>query len=179
LLACRGRADVPRDGYGRREIIGIPTVEEPPRLTGQLAKLARGALALGLDERATGGLCRRAALDSLPLARRGCLLALSEDEADVSTIARRAGCHRHVAERALEELAEVDLAAYDEPTEKHKGRLWHLAGANAALVQRVLHPEEGGTKSVNSSPNPQEVEGDVTHFVPPPDDGEQHAEAAT
>jgi hypothetical protein len=169
LLACLGRADVPRDGYGRREIIGIATVEEPPRLTGQLAKLARGALALGLDEQATGDLCRRAALDSMPLARRGCLHALAEaPKGSVRAIARRAGCHRHVADRALEDLAEVDLAAYEEPADGEP--FWRLAEPHAALVQGVLHPKQVGTKSRDHTPNPQGVKGDALLFVPPPDD---------
>ena len=48
LVTAWGRGAVPRNGYGRREIEGLPVVEEPMRLVQQLGILARGILALGL-----------------------------------------------------------------------------------------------------------------------------------
>ena len=50
IVCCYGRAVVPRNAYGRREIEGLAIVEEPPRLVAQLLLLARGLLALGLQE---------------------------------------------------------------------------------------------------------------------------------
>jgi hypothetical protein len=35
LVTCRGRAAVPRNGYGRREIEDVPTIEEPPGSSGR------------------------------------------------------------------------------------------------------------------------------------------------
>lgn len=163
LIACLGRASVPRDGYGRREIIGMPTVEEPPRIAGQLDKLARALLALGLNEKDTGALCRRAALDSMPRERLACLEALAGGEPlSQSAVARYAGCNRNVARRALEELAAIDVATYlgaeKEDGENQRGP-WHLAGENAELIQAVLSAPRGVPKSVKPTPIPPGSEG--------------------
>ena len=85
IVCCYGRAVVPRNAYGRREIEGLAIVEEPPRLVAQLLLLARGLLALELPEPAAVALCRRAALDSMPAVRRGLLAVLADaDELTVS-----------------------------------------------------------------------------------------------
>jgi hypothetical protein len=148
ILCCYGRAVVPRNAYGRREIDGLAIVEEPPRLVTQLVLLARGLLALGLGERAAVGLCRRAALDSMPAVRRRLLGVLAaEVEVTVSEAARRVGCHRHVARTALEELAAIGLAACpgldDHPDDPElAGRWathpWRLAGPDQQLVRAVV-----------------------------------------
>jgi ribosomal protein S18 acetylase RimI-like enzyme len=150
IVCCFGRAVVPRNAYGRREIEGLAIVEEPPRLVGQLLLLARGLLALGLVETAVVGLCRRAALDSIPQVRRRLLHALAEDdEVSVSEAARRVGCDRRVARMGLEELAAIGLAtcpALDdedqEELEDGPGRWsahpWRLAGPDQRLVRAVL-----------------------------------------
>ncbi|MCA1677265.1 MAG: hypothetical protein LC799_35500, partial [Actinobacteria bacterium] len=69
LVTCWGRASVPRSSYGRREIDGPVTVEEPMRVIHQLTALARGLLALGLSDLDTTAVCSRVALDSMPAAR--------------------------------------------------------------------------------------------------------------
>ncbi len=76
LVLCWGRASVPRNGYGRREITGQADVEEPMRIIQQLGLFARGLLALGLDVEQTIAVCRRLALDSMPGNRRAVLEAL-------------------------------------------------------------------------------------------------------
>ncbi|MEJ7569922.1 MAG: hypothetical protein WKF41_16865 [Gaiellaceae bacterium] len=158
LVACLGRANVPRDGYGRREIIGMPTIEEPPRIAGQLDKLARALLALTLDEKDTGALCRRAALDSIPQERLACLDALATGEPlNQSAVARHAACNRNVARRTLEELAAIDVATYigaDRDDDGQRGP-WHLSGENAQLIQAVLAAPRGVPKSVKPTPIPQ------------------------
>jgi hypothetical protein len=78
IVACYGRAAVPRNPYGRREIEGMAVIEEPPRLTGQLATLARALLALEVDQGDVLNLCRRVALDSVPEPRRLLLEALAD-----------------------------------------------------------------------------------------------------
>jgi hypothetical protein len=70
LVTCWGRASVPRSGYGWREILDVPTVEEPMRLVQQIAAIARGLFGLGLGDDAVIALTRRVALDSIPAARR-------------------------------------------------------------------------------------------------------------
>ncbi len=47
IVATLGRADVPRSGYGRREITGEVTREEPPRVAIMLAVLFRGLRRVG------------------------------------------------------------------------------------------------------------------------------------
>ncbi|HEV2918495.1 MAG TPA: hypothetical protein VG673_04520, partial [Actinomycetota bacterium] len=149
ILCCYGRAVVPRNAYGRREIEGLAIVEEPPRLVAQLVLLARGLLALELPEPAAVALCRRAALDSMPAVRRGLLQVLADaDEVTVSEAARRVGCHRHVARMALEELAAIGLAACpgldDDPDDdpdlggRWAAHPWRLAGPDQRLLRAVL-----------------------------------------
>jgi hypothetical protein len=149
IVCCYGRAVVPRNAYGRRDIEGLAIVEEPPRLVAQLVLLARGLLALGMEEPATVALCRRAALDSMPAVRRGLLQVLADaEEVTVSEAARRVGCHRHVARLALEELAAIGLAACpgqdedldDDPESggRWAAHPWRLAGPDQRLVREVL-----------------------------------------
>jgi hypothetical protein len=149
IVCCYGRAVVPRNAYGRREIEGLAIVEEPPRLVAQLLLLARGLLALGLAEPAAVALCRRAALDSMPAVRRGLLAVLADaEEVTVSEAARRVGCHRHVARLALEELAAIGLAACPgldddpdddpEPPGRWAAHPWRLAGPDQRLIRTVL-----------------------------------------
>jgi hypothetical protein len=74
-FAVRGRTHVPRDGY-RKEIIYNPEPEAPTRLGQQLAQLARGSAALGRRPHVAVEdfrLAQRAALDSIPAARRNVL----------------------------------------------------------------------------------------------------------
>jgi len=177
LVACLGRADVPRDGYGKRQIIGMPTIEEPPRLAGQLDNLARGLLALGLSEAEAGALCRKAALDSMPLARRACLAALAGGELlSQSEVARRAGCDRFVARMALEEFGAIGVATFEgadsDDVEKKPRGPWYLTGPYALLIQRVFTAAEPVAKSVSSSPKPPKQGDANAHFAtgaPPAD----------
>ena len=132
LTLALGRASVPRHGYGRREIIGEGEVEGTARIAGQLAHLARGLLALGLPEEYAGALCARAALDSMPLARRRVLGTLAGGELlNASQIARVAGSDRGVVTRALEDLGIVGACEHDgrdEEGQRGRARLWRLAG---------------------------------------------------
>jgi hypothetical protein len=148
VAAGYGRAAVPRSGYGRREIEGMPVVEDPPRLVGQLVLLARGLTALGLDRRKVLGMCTWAALYSMPQQRLAVLQALlqaDDGQLAVSEIARRAGCHRQVTRFALEELECVGITRgpdHDEDDRTVGGfpvpSLWRLDGDNAGLVTSVL-----------------------------------------
>ena len=145
IVGCFGRGSVERSGYGRREITSVATVEEPPRLTGQLALLARSLLALGLDVDDALALCRRCALDSVPQPRRACLAVLATvaptSAASVSEIARSAGIRsRDVTRHALEELEAIGVAATEDPelTEKGSPHHWTLCGPDEDLIRRVM-----------------------------------------
>lgn len=77
-VACFGRASVPRDSHGKREIVGLPEVEEPPRVAKQLQMLHRCSLALGLTEEEAVAMTARSALDSMPAIRAMVLRAGGE-----------------------------------------------------------------------------------------------------
>ena len=168
MVACIGRADVPRNGYGRREIIGAATIEEPPRLAGQLGLLARASLALGLNEDQAGALCRRAALDSMPLARRDTLAALACGEPlSQAEVARQIGHDRGVARTALEDLAAIGVATYEGADDDQDGPRgdWYLEGEHTQLIAKVFTARRGVTKSVLPTHNPPRHGGSNTLFV--------------
>ena len=78
-FVAHARTGVVYEGQGKhRTILGIPTPEEPTRLVGQLHRLARCAVALGVDEPNALRLATAAALDSVPLARMRALGAIAE-----------------------------------------------------------------------------------------------------
>jgi hypothetical protein len=142
LVTAWGRGAVPRNGYGRREIEGIPVVEEPMRLVQQLNALARGILALGLPDEAVPAITRRVALDSMPEARRAVLQALSTGEVlNTSACARRAGIDRKVARMTLEDLAAIGVVANDRQDEddEHEGVVnWSLVGDDGDIIAGVF-----------------------------------------
>jgi|GEM_PF-1949570 len=168
LVTCWGRAAVPRHGYGRREIDGLPSIEDPGRIVRQLRMLATGALACGLDLDGTARLVRRVALDSMPAARRTVLEVLADGEKlTTSEIARRTSAHRHVARRQLEELESIGVAVAErdgaEPGEDEPDRRasrWRLHGPEGALVAQVIAVTVGGgTKCREHPPVPPDKEG--------------------
>lgn len=147
LVCAWGRAAVPRNGYGRREIDGPPTVEHPPRLIRQLSTLARGLLALDCTPEHTATLCRRVALDSMPAERFAVLdvLALGAENATTATVGRAARLDRGVTRRALEELEAVGVVTAvrvgQEPDDESPDRrrcTWRLDGDDGALIARVF-----------------------------------------
>jgi hypothetical protein len=165
IVAALGRADVPRDGYGRREIIGEATREEPPRVTIMLTILFRGLVALGVPPRTSRRIALRCAIDSIPLTRRRVLDALSGGETlNTSAIARRTGADRKVARFALEELELLgvveskrdDVAAAladDHPDAREtRARNWKLTGEDGKLVADVLGEARRNVEYLSPSP---------------------------
>jgi hypothetical protein len=144
LVTAWGRGAVPRNGYGRREIEGIPVVEEPMRLVQQLGALARGILALGLSEQAAADITRRVALDSMPAPRRGVLEALSTGEVlNTAACARTARLDRKVARMTLEELALIGVVENDRPdddTDDYQRVVnWRLKGEDGEVIADVFN----------------------------------------
>ncbi len=185
IVVCYGRGAVPRNGYGRREIEGLAIVEEPGRVTKQLAMLARCLLSLGLDPDTAAALCRRAALDSIPETRRLVLDLLADgSKYTASEVGRLVGCHRHVARMTLEDLAAIGIVdpLFDEDDDlpTTAPRPWALGDRDYLLLSTVLRApryghatedqlQELGTKSGNPPPNsPQETEetDGGTHTLP-------------
>lgn len=162
MLTCLGRAAVPRNAYGRREIDGIPIIEEPARITGQIVSLAKSLLALGVSRRQALALAGKCALDTVPQARLACLRQLAGGEPmTVSEVRRRTGLNRHVARRALEDMEVLDLTTCprhekDEDTEEAgfpSSNPWHL-GEERALVMRVLEAQTATEQASDSEDSP-------------------------
>lgn len=162
MLTCLGRAAVPRNAYGRREIDGIPIIEEPARITGQIVSLAKSLLALGVTRREALALAGKCALDTVPQARLACLRQLAGGEPmTVSEVRRRTGLNRHVARRALEDMEVLDLTTCprhekDEDSEEvgfPSSNPWHL-GEERALVMRVLAAQTATEQASDSEDSP-------------------------
>lgn len=147
IVTCYGRADVPRNPYGRKEIEGVPVIEEPPRLVHQLEALAKSLKALGEPDEFAVAICRQCALDTIPRPRMAVLEALSlGEELTVSEIHRRTGLHRVVAKRALEDLQVVGVTTCpideeseieDELSRQTAPKPWTLRGDYGQLASRV------------------------------------------
>jgi hypothetical protein len=145
-VACLGRATIERQPHGRRDILSIPIIEETPRIVGQLSLLARGLLAMGLDEPRAVALARRAALDTMPQPRRRVLSALATGEpATTAHVAEAASMHWNVARLALEDLEAVGVCARhgDRPLthddDAPDRRPWRLGHGEGQLIGHVFN----------------------------------------
>ncbi len=145
IVTCYGRADVPRNPYGRREVEGMATIEEPPRLVHQLEALARSLKALGEPDEFAVAICRKCALDTIPRPRMAVLAELSlGEELTIAELHRRTGLHKHVVRRTVEDLQVIGLAAcsvedesdFDEP-QHGVPRPWRLDGEYGELAAAV------------------------------------------
>jgi hypothetical protein len=148
LVCCWGRAAVPRHSYGRREIDGPVTIEEPMRVIHQLGTVARGLVALGTTLEQTEVVCRRLALDSMLAARLAVLdvLGLGADNATTARVAAAAGLDRGVTRRALEDLEAVGVVhgereGHEPPDGVADWRpcTWRLTGSDGALIAAVIN----------------------------------------
>ena len=164
VVATAARGDVPRDGYGRRQIIGMAVVEEPHRLAAQLRLLVRSCIALGVTTERAVDLAHRAALDTVPRSRMAVLGVLCGGESlAVAQVAERAGMHRNVARAALEDLRELRITEC--PIEDSSDvedvadlgtirRDWHLTVDLGDLAREVLLTPQLDTKSGDHPPDP-------------------------
>lgn len=162
IIAALVRAHVPRDGYGRRDILDVPVPEEPFRLAAGLAMLARGVLALRLDETIAERLVLRAALDSVPLTRRRVLSVLANGEAlTAHAIARASGLNNTVARTVLQDLEAIGLVTWDgadrddaDDDATRSWKPWKLHGDHARLVADLVTRDEL-TRSAGYTPSLQ------------------------
>jgi hypothetical protein len=161
-FVAHARTGVQHEGTGAyRVILGVPTPEEPTRLVGQLTRLARCAVALGLDHHQALELASRVALDSIPLARMRALSAVieaGEVGADVSAVHRalKRG-NRWAAIWELDALEAIGLVDVEGPPrhEEPKGRrLYRLADDYRKVYENAHRPhtfpllkEEEGARS--------------------------------
>ncbi len=114
IFVALARTGVVYEGQGKyRVITGIPTPEEPTRLAGQLTRLARCAVALGLDEKDALRLAITAAIDSVPLARMRALRAVADHALGTATVedVRRAlgRANWYIAKWELDALEAIGL----------------------------------------------------------------------
>jgi len=85
-LAVRCRSVVERGGYSR-DIIAVPTPEQPARIAKQLAALFGGLLTIGCSHAEAWAAVGRVALDSMPAGRRQVLELLAAHAAEIGTSA--------------------------------------------------------------------------------------------
>jgi hypothetical protein len=178
-VACWGRAAVPRHGYGKREIDGLPVIESTPRITRQLLMLARCLLALEVDDEPTLALVRRAALDSMPEIRRRILQQLCGGAVVTGReVARELECDVGVAIRTLEDLAAIGLVAWpDEPADDDGARfpppkLWHLRDGERRLLLEAVFAQVPPVAETDFYPPPPPPKikgtGQSSHHRKPP-----------
>jgi hypothetical protein len=175
LTLCYGRASVPRDSYGPREIVGLPDVEEPARVTKALAMLARCSLALGVTEDEANALLSRVAIDTMPATRARALGAIVTAPRPITSteVGRHMGTVCKVAQRAVEDFEALGLVRrVNGETEPEAGaakkKPWIADHPDVELIrgvyQRALQampftaPLERVPKCQLTTPNTQEEE---------------------
>jgi hypothetical protein len=120
-LCAHARTGVEFEGSGRYRVpTGYPAPEEPMRLAGQLYRLCRCLVALGLDEEQASAFAVRAACDSVPLARFRALREVAESpQATVASVHRAIGRgDRWGAKWQLTALEAIGMVEVSGPTEE-------------------------------------------------------------
>ncbi len=146
-VVCYGRASVPRDSSPRREVIGLPDMEEPPRVAKQLVMLLRCLLVIGLSDGEALGIVSRVAMDSMPAVRALALGAIAAADRPVTTaaIAKLASADWKVVNRALEDFEVIGLVSHQvgEPTFEAaagaaQSKPWVLDHEDAGIIRTVM-----------------------------------------
>jgi hypothetical protein len=143
-VVCWGRASVPREATGQRDICGIPEVEEAPRVAKQLHMLARCLLAMGLTEDETTGLVCRVAVDTMPAMRARVIGELVRATGPITSadVEKSMGCSWKTANRALEDFEALGLI------ERGELNLWDGAGAAKVQPWTFDHEDADGIRDV-------------------------------
>jgi hypothetical protein len=147
-FVAHARTGVQHEGQGRgRVIVGLPTPEEPTRLIGQLARLARCSIALGLTAEGALALATTAAVDSVPLARIKALRAVAatgEAGATVADVHRALGRgNRWAAIWELDAVEAIGLVHVEgPPRDENPGaaRIYRLNPEWREVYENVLLP---------------------------------------
>ena len=172
------RGSVPRDGYGKREIIGIAATEEPWRLEAQLQLLARAAMSFGHTQDSAVALARRVALGTVPPDRMKVLEVLTDGgKHNATAIGRAKEMHRLVAGRALEDLQQLRVTECENEDQESdvamaSGTRWWRIGQTeiANKSAQVIKDDVVSRKVVNTPPAPPDREEVPAHnplFVSP------------
>jgi hypothetical protein len=146
-FCAHARTGVQFEGVGRNRVpIGYPAHEEPMRLAGQLNRLARCLLALGLDERAATALAVRSACDSVPLARFRALTEVADNAvgATVASVHRAIGRGNRWGAKwellALEAIGMIEVEGIDEDDDPKATRVYTLADEYRQVYESVGSP---------------------------------------
>jgi hypothetical protein len=109
-IVTRARSGVARDGYSR-DLLYLPEPEAPTRLAKQLAQLGAALLAMGVDEKETWRLVRKAGWDSVPAVRCSVLESVAKGSEPISlaTIQEEAGLPERTTRRIAEDLVALRL----------------------------------------------------------------------
>jgi hypothetical protein len=110
-VVCWGRASVPRDSGSRRDVCGIPEVEETPRVAQQLHMLLTHLVHIGLSDDEAINLMSKVAIDSMPAIRAKVLGALASwsGEFTSAALARLLHLDWKVVNRAVEDFEALTL----------------------------------------------------------------------
>jgi hypothetical protein len=142
-LCAHARTGVTFEGTGRNRVpIGYPAPEEPMRLAGQLDRLARCLIALGLAEEQAAAFAVRAACDSVPLARFRALREVAESpEATVASVHRAIGRGNRWGAKweliALEAIGMVEVEGTPEDEDPKAIRVYRLAEQYQEVYESV------------------------------------------
>jgi hypothetical protein len=142
-FCAHARTGVQFEGTGKYRVpIGYPAPEEPMRLAGQLYRLARCLVALGLEEQQAAAFAVRAACDSVPIARFKALREVADSElATVSSVWRAIGRGNRWGAKweltALEAIGMVEVEGPDEDVDEKATRVYKLAGQYQGVYESV------------------------------------------
>jgi hypothetical protein len=143
VFCATARTGVQFEGTGKHRIpIGYPVPEEPMRLAGQLTRLARCLVALGLTETDALAYAVRAACDSVPLARFRAVREVAENgPATVSDVFRAIGRGNRYGAKwelaALQAIGMVDVEGPDEDEDPRATRLYSLKSEYQGVYESV------------------------------------------
>jgi hypothetical protein len=142
-FCAHARTGVQFEGTGKYRVpIGYPAHEEPMRLAGQLYRLARCLVALGLSETEATAFAVRAACDSVPLARFKALREVARDDAaTVTSVHRAIGRGNRFSARweltALQAIGMVEVEGPDEEEDPKATRVYKLADEYREVYESV------------------------------------------
>lgn len=139
LLVTSCRTGVERDGYGSRDILHIPSHEEPSRLAQQLSTLYRGLLAIGNTPEEALARVKKVGLDSIPGLRRRAIFELRGADAHLLTrdMAERCKHPETTTRRALEELRYLGIVSAVENPAAWRLETWVCEHIDAIEIDPV------------------------------------------
>jgi energy-coupling factor transporter ATP-binding protein EcfA2 len=175
-FCAHARTGVQYEGVGRgRVVVGVPAPEEPMRLAGQLHRLTRCLIALGVDEAEAERYAVHAARDSVPSARFKAIEAVAENEmATVASVLRSIGRGNRWTAKwelgALVAIGMIEVEGPDEDEDAKATRVYQLAPnyrevyESVSLSLRAAEDRERIYRSVPTTSYTSDSEGAVPYM---------------